>query len=83
MTGRDPAVEAVRRAVVSTRGHGNPTVCEIAAAREMAKPIRELVEKWDKAYRSASPAPGHTPLWRFLDELAPLIYSDDELKDNQ
>lgn len=38
----DPAIEAAQRALVATRGHGNPTVCEIAAAREMAKSVQEL-----------------------------------------
>lgn len=38
----DPAIEAAQRALVATRGHGNSTICEIAAAREALKPIREL-----------------------------------------
>lgn len=38
----DPAVEAARRALVTIRGHGNSTLCEIEAAREALKPIREL-----------------------------------------
>ena len=41
----DPAIEAARRALVSTRGHGNSTVCEIEAAREALKPLRELHRK--------------------------------------
>jgi len=38
----DPAIDAAQRALVATRGHGNSTVCEIEAAREALKPMREL-----------------------------------------
>lgn len=74
----DPAAAAARRALVTNRGHGNSTACEIDSAREALKPIRELHKQ---AYRVDSPEgmccthDGH----RWPCPTARLVYSTEEL----
>lgn len=47
---------------------------EVSAAREMAKPIRELHEYW------SSEAVLPPEAWQILDQLAPLIFTSEELE---
>ena len=86
MTGRDPAAEAAQKALgVSTPlcpYPGSADLIALAAAREMAKPIQAKCEELQKMFSDAATdiAVG---VRMALAQLAPLIYSDDELKDNQ
>lgn len=75
----DPAIEAAQRAVSNHMGDGNggPTDIEIAAAREMAKPIRELVDHllWSPPLELT----GNLSFRRFVNDLRKLIYTETEL----
>lgn len=76
----DPAIEAAQRALVATRGHGNSTVCEIAAAREMAKSVQELHRRRASGaglgYRAYCDECGY--LWPC--ETAKRVYPSEELE---
>jgi len=78
MTGRDPAVEAAQRAwgFESNWEFNDKTTggMSVAAAREALKPIQDWLTEID----SEDMLPGHV----IIAALAPLIYSDNELKDN-
>ena len=74
----DPVVEAAQRALVQTRGHGNSTVCEVAAAREALKPIRELHDAFADYYRGRDDAFA-AGIQHVLRDLRGLIYSSEEL----
>lgn len=78
----DPAVEAAQRAW-RTATHGRKgdlpssemmTALVTGAAREMAKPIRELHEFWN------SEAVLPPEAWQILDQLARLIFTSEELE---
>ncbi|AXQ53084.1 hypothetical protein SEA_RANDO14_64 [Mycobacterium phage Rando14] len=78
-TAADPAIESARRALVSTRGHGKSTICEIEAAREALKPIRKLHQKMSAEAPLEDVEVEHG-MRAVLDALAPLIYSTEELQ---
>ncbi|AON96801.1 hypothetical protein BI081_gp050 [Mycobacterium phage Tonenili] len=73
----DPAVEAAHRAMPELSSAA-PTEDMIAAAREMAKPIRAAYTRWESAFGGRR---GDVPemVQVLLEELAPLIYSTEEL----
>lgn len=67
----DPAIEAARRAWTNIE---HDDVAE-GAAREMAKPIRELYEDWSRIDAQGCSI-SHREIF---DRLGPLIYSSEEL----
>ena len=76
MTGRDPAIEAAHK-VLDQLPHRSPSDVDlIAAAREALKPIREW---FPRKYAEALEEDLYDNR-DLLKELAPLIYSDDELR---
>jgi hypothetical protein len=75
----DPAVEAVKRAWAQCPNDGKEYDVALPAAREMAKPIREWYERETQKWVAGQG--GVNPL--LLAQLAPLIYSDDDLNGNQ
>lgn len=70
----DPAIEAAQRAWDNDQLSVWPSQNAEAGAREMAKPIRELHDRWN--------AIGILPpeAWQILDQLAPLIFTSEELE---
>ncbi|MEN4397487.1 hypothetical protein [Mycolicibacterium conceptionense] len=70
---RDPAVAAAQRAWSTWEDDVDERLA-IAAAREMARPIREKFQELMRRYYAQSPAAAN-----LLDELAPLIYTTEEL----
>lgn len=78
----DPVIDAARRALVATRGHGNSTVCELESARQALKPIREKYRSlFDQATMDygGSELPFPAGILAALREFAPLIYATEEL----
>lgn len=75
----DPAIEAAKRALVTIRGHGNSTLCEVEAAREALKPIREIVQDMRSiADRSAFIK---RDLYAYTEALEKLVFSTEELEE--
>ena len=78
----DPAIEATNRACsypIFPEAMNHTGSCLVTAAREMAKPIREWRESIladDQGYTSAYSRERR----RILNQLAPLIYSTEELE---
>lgn len=81
----DPAIEAAQRALdgMPMLGEASATQAALkalvldvgtAAAREMAKSVQELHDRWN--------AIGILPpeAWQILDQLAPLIFTAEELE---
>lgn len=83
----DPAIEAAQRSADAIEQRRRkrcprkdwivaPTAYprEVSAAREMARPIRELHDEWSSI--------GILPpeAWQILDQLAPLIFTSEELE---
>ena len=70
----DPAIEAAQRHVYTLPFESRLDGADlVAAAREALAPIRELHTLWDSE--------GFLPpeAWQILDQLAPLVYPEDEL----
>ncbi|AGT11849.1 hypothetical protein PBI_MINERVA_145 [Mycobacterium phage Minerva] len=90
----DPVVEAVLRAIPPLCDGHQPTALMAAAAREVLKPIRELVEKLRLATEGRQPFTDPSPIDSDYDVghafddgalcllalLDPLIYSSEELQ---
>lgn len=73
----DPVIEAAHRALVSTGSQGVVWVAE-SAAREMAKPIRELHQELSISALDEDAEVEHG-MRAVLEALAPLIYTTEEL----
>lgn len=69
----DPAVEAVQRLRWDSQAPAVSRIAALAAAREMAKPIRGVVEEIDSAMGNDA------AVEYVLSKIRPLIYSDEEL----
>ncbi|AHN84108.1 hypothetical protein GJ25_gp097 [Mycobacterium phage Hawkeye] len=74
----DPAVEAAQRALTNIGYGRSGHVQRVAAAREALKPIRELHEAWSRHEKDLS-----ADAIQLLDDFAKLIYSTEELSDEQ
>ena len=72
----DPAVEAAQRVCPASDSPTSLTINRVAeyGAREALKPIRELHGWWS----SEGVLPPEA--WQILDQLAPLIYTTEELE---
>lgn len=71
----DPAVEAAQRTWPWGPAHSTripPFVIAESAAREMAKPIRELLADWDFCYEAQET--------KLLKALEPLIFTTEEIE---
>ena len=79
----DPAVEAARRALTNIGYGRSGHVQRVTAAREALKPIRGLFEGLPAVLQAGQSDDRSTELifLDFLEKLAPLIYSSEELRE--
>lgn len=75
----DPAVEAVRRAIANNGDWPWDSTAEAMreAAREMAQPIREVIDEYRVGFEQAFI---HPQLRAFINRIAPLVYPTEELQ---
>lgn len=70
----DPSIEAARNALAKVGFGRSGHVQRVAAAREALRPIRELYEE------QSGDSDESAELWVFLNKLAPLIFTTEELE---